>query len=133
MKRITLGLTMVIACGAQAWGQQGSTARCDAMTAVTLDHAKVTQAALATAAELKEMEISRPEAMPAFCRVQVTDTPSEDSEIKTEIWLPMSGWNGKLRAQGNGGFAGTIYLKAMAETVRQGYATVGTDTGHVGG
>jgi len=63
----------------------------------------------------------------------VVDRPSEDSDIKTEVWLPLKEWNGKLRAQGNGGFAGTIYLEAMAETVRQGYATVGTDTGHVGG
>src|SRR5262249_14807354 len=34
--------------------------------------------------------------LPAFCRVTATLTPSSDSDIKTEIWLPASGWNGKF-------------------------------------
>ncbi|HXA10808.1 MAG TPA: hypothetical protein VNW93_01230, partial [Mycobacterium sp.] len=32
---------------------------------------------------------------PAFCRVSATLTPSADSDIKAEVWLPASGWNGK--------------------------------------
>ena len=27
--------------------------------------------------------------LPAFCRVQLTLTPSADSDIRSEIWLPM--------------------------------------------
>src|SRR5207244_3659045 len=46
--------------------------------------------------------------LPAFCRVAATLTPSSDSDIKIEIWLPGSGWNGKLEAVGNGGWAGNI-------------------------
>ena len=126
--KAVLAVSTVFLIVPTTWAQT----KCRELAGVVLDHAKVTQAALATPAELKEMEIPKPEAMPAFCRVQLVDKPSADSEIMTEIWLPVRGWNGKLRAQGNGGFAGTIYLKAMAETVRQGYATVGTDTGHVG-
>ena len=34
--------------------------------------------------------------------------PSSDSDIKIEVWLPASGWNGKLLAVGNGGWNGTI-------------------------
>src|SRR5262245_45970439 len=45
--------------------------------------------------------------LPPFCRVTATLTPSSDSDIKTEIWLPASGWNGKFEAVGNGGWAGT--------------------------
>jgi feruloyl esterase len=115
------------------WAQQAEQKRCQDLAAIPLEHARVAHAGIATPAELDGMEIPRAAAMPPLCRVQVVDRPSPDSEIKTEVWLPVTGWNGKLRAQGNGGFAGTIYLKAMAETVRQGYATVGTDTGHVGG
>ncbi|WP_260703670.1 tannase/feruloyl esterase family alpha/beta hydrolase [Edaphobacter flagellatus] len=133
MKRIALGLMMATACSVQAWGQQGSATRCEGMTTVVLNKAKVTHAGLATQPELDAMKVRNAGTMPAFCRVQVTDRPSEDSDIKTEVWLPVDGWNGRLRAQGNGGFAGTIYLGAMAESVRQGYAAVGTDTGHVGG
>src|SRR5262245_49752553 len=33
--------------------------------------------------------------LPAFCRVAATITPVPDSEIKIEVWLPESGWNGK--------------------------------------
>src|SRR5262245_55792766 len=44
--------------------------------------------------------------LPEFCRVTATLTPTSDSDIKTEIWLPASGWNGKFLAVGNGGWAG---------------------------
>jgi feruloyl esterase len=70
--------------------------------------------------------------LPAFCRVTATLTPSSDSDIKTEIWLPASGWNGKFQAVGNGGWAGTIPYPAIAAAVRDGYAGAGTDTGHTG-
>ena len=71
--------------------------------------------------------------LPAFCRVTATLTPSGDSDIKTEIWLPATGWNGKFQAVGNGGWAGTIPYAAIATALRAGYAGAGTDTGHVGG
>ena len=32
--------------------------------------------------------------LPAFCRVAATLTPSRDSDIKVEVWLPSAGWNG---------------------------------------
>src|SRR6478609_178850 len=35
--------------------------------------------------------------LPAFCRVAATLTPSSDSEIKIEVWLPVNGWNGNLQ------------------------------------
>jgi feruloyl esterase len=71
--------------------------------------------------------------MPAFCRVDGIAKPTSDSEIKFEVWLPVSGWNGKFEQVGNGGFAGSIPLAAMAEPLLRGYATAGTDDGHVGG
>jgi feruloyl esterase len=71
--------------------------------------------------------------MPAFCRVAGVAKPTSDSEIKFEVWLPASGWNSKFEQVGNGGFAGTIPLAAMAEPLLRGYATAGTDDGHVGG
>ena len=70
--------------------------------------------------------------LPAFCRVTATLEPSSDSDIKTEIWLPAAGWNGKFQAVGNGGWAGSIPYPALAAALRDGYAGAGTDTGHVG-
>jgi len=71
--------------------------------------------------------------LPSFCRVAATLTPSADSDIKIEVWLPANGWNGKFEAVGNGGWAGVISYGAMADALRAGYATASTDTGHVGG
>jgi len=70
--------------------------------------------------------------MPAFCRVAATLTPTSDSEIGIEVWMPDSGWNGRFEGVGNGGFAGAIAYSAMAPGVLLGYATASTDTGHVG-
>jgi feruloyl esterase len=71
--------------------------------------------------------------LPAFCRVAATLKPTSDSDIKIEVWMPASDWNGKFLAVGNGGWAGVISYAAMGEALRRGYATSSTDTGHVGG
>ena len=71
--------------------------------------------------------------LPAFCRVMVEDRPTPDSDIKIEVWLPSSGWNGKFRGQGNGGFAGEIGYAALGRAVLSGYASAATDTGHATG
>jgi feruloyl esterase len=71
--------------------------------------------------------------LPEHCRVAVTLKPSSDSDIKSEVWLPASGWNGKLLAVGNGGWNGNVDPNALANGLRRGYAVTGTDTGHQGG
>ena len=48
--------------------------------------------------------------VPAFCRVAATLNPSSDSDIKIEVWMPATGWNGKFQAVGNGGWAGAIAM-----------------------
>jgi feruloyl esterase len=71
--------------------------------------------------------------LPAHCRVAATLKPSSDSDIKIEVWMPVSGWNGKYQAVGNGGWSGAIATNAMEEALKAGYATSSTDTGHEGG
>jgi feruloyl esterase len=58
--------------------------------------------------------------------------PTSDSDIKLEVWLPASGWNGKLQGIGNGGFAGLIDYYQIAAAMKKGYASTATDTGHTG-
>ncbi len=70
--------------------------------------------------------------LPAFCRVAATLTPSDDSDIKVEVWLPAGDWNGKYQAVGNGAFTGSIRYRNMAAALARGYATSSTDTGHLG-
>ncbi|HXZ85651.1 MAG TPA: tannase/feruloyl esterase family alpha/beta hydrolase, partial [Myxococcota bacterium] len=72
------------------------------------------------------------QSLPAFCRVSATLTPTRDSEIRFELWLPAEGWNGKLMGTGNGGAQGAIFHYAMAGPLQRGYAVANTDTGHSG-
>jgi len=71
-------------------------------------------------------------ALPAFCRVELTLTPSPDSDIRSEVWLPQSGWNGKFQEVGNGAWAGSIQYGALATALQRGYAAASTDAGHAG-
>jgi feruloyl esterase len=70
--------------------------------------------------------------VPNFCRIEVNLKPTPDSDIHAEIWLPVSGWNGKLLAVGSAGWGGDINYEDMAEALRRGYATSATDDGHSG-
>ena len=70
--------------------------------------------------------------LPAFCRVVAKLKPSSDSDINIEVWLPASGWNGNFQPAGNGNWGGSINFAEMANILRSGFATAGTDTGHIG-
>ena len=106
---------------------------CESLAQLALPNTKITAAQTVNAGEFMPPGRTAPlKELPAFCRVQATLTPSTDSDIKVEVWLPLSGWNGKYRGQGNGGYAGAIGFDAMASAVKLGYATAGTDTGHKG-
>jgi len=72
---------------------------------------------------------------PAHCVVRGTI----DTEIRFELLLPTpEAWNGRFVAGGGGGFVGSVQNQAMSYSVpapsplTQGFATVGTDTGHSG-
>ncbi len=66
--------------------------------------------------------------LPKFCRVSMTIKP----EIKVEVWLPVANWNHRFQAVGGGGYAGFIAYDALANAIKQGYASASTNTGHVG-
>jgi hypothetical protein len=70
--------------------------------------------------------------LPAFCRVRATLTPTADSDIKVEVWLPATGWNGKFVGIGNGIWAGQLSYSELAAPLSKGYAVATTDTGHSG-
>jgi feruloyl esterase len=113
---------------------------CESLTALKLQDGKVTSASLVEAGQFTPPGGGGPmmggltvfKNAPAFCRVTATLTPTTDSDIKIEVWMPSENWNGKLVGTGNGVWAGNIGYFAMAEPLSKGYATTATDTGHVG-
>ena len=110
----------------------GSAASCEGLASLALPQAKIASAQVVAAGTFTP-PAGRPDpyrTVPEFCRVAATLTPSSDSDIKVEFWLPTTGWNRKMQVVGNGGWAGTISYAALAEGVRGGYATASTDTGH---
>jgi len=71
--------------------------------------------------------------LPAFCRVAGTATPTSQSEINFEVWMPPAGdWNRIFRGEGSGGSAGAITFSLMANAIQRHYATMSNDNGHTG-
>lgn len=110
---------------------------CDALSALKLKDTTITSAVSVAAGEFEvpsgSMERGNSsifKSAPAFCRVAAEIKPTPDSDIKVEVWMPASGWNGKYMSHGNGGFAGGIFYASLASAVKHGYAVAGTDTGH---
>jgi feruloyl esterase len=71
--------------------------------------------------------------LPEFCRVAATLRPSPASEIRMEVWLPTSGWNGNFRGTSPNGLGGVLNYNAMGVGLLDGFAVASTDTGHQGG
>ncbi len=137
---------LVVLClsllGANASGAGfDSAASCETLRSLTLPEGAITSAQHVRAGQFvppapgssgnKPPQVSFKD-LPAFCRVTATLKPSSDSDIRIEVWLPESGWNGKLLGVGNGGWGGTIPYPAMADGLSRGYAAGSTDMGHAG-
>ena len=117
---------------------RGAPASCESLSALQLPNGTITSAVDVAAGAFSPpgwATVSAAAARafagaPAVCRVTATLKPTSDSDIKVEVWLPKDGWNGKLQAVGNGGWAGSISYPALAAAVTGGYAAASTDTGH---
>ena len=113
-------------------------ASCDSLAKVALKDTAITKAevvppALRGARRRRRRGPNPYQALGEFCRVAATLTPTSDSDIKIEVWLPAE----RLERQVPGGrqrrLGGVISYSDMAEALQSGYATASTDTGHVGG
>lgn len=108
-------------------------ATCDELARLTVTDGAIQSARLVSAGPFTPPGSSSGRSLgdlPPFCRVEGTLTPTRVSAIRFEVWLPASDWNGRLQVVGNGGLAGSISYAAMAEALRNGFATASTDTGH---
>jgi feruloyl esterase len=144
MKLLGLGLCVfllsVAAASPQAGVQKGrGAADCTQMAAsLTLTGARVTAARVVTGGQFTPPAAAGADSsnaitgLPAFCRVELRLTPSPDSDIRSEVWLPLAGWNGRFQQVGNGAWAGSIQYGALADALKRGYAAASTDAGHTG-
>src|SRR6204780_344482 len=103
---------------------------CENLANLSLPHATVTLAQAVGAGQLTLPAGPNFGNLPAICRVAATLKPTSDSDIKVEVWMPASNWNGKLESVGNGAWAGSISYRDLAIAVTAGYAAASTDTGH---
>ena len=136
MHHTTIGLMTIAALALGATTASAQT--CERIAELKLSDATITAAQSVAAGAFTPPPGGRGGAnpfadLPAFCRVAATLTPTPGSDIKIEVWLPASGWNGKFQAVGNGGWNGNIDQGALATALRRGYAAASTDTGHTGG
>lgn len=109
-----------------------ASASCDLATlsGVPLERARITGATPVTAGAFTPPQATTPlRDLPAFCRIEAQATPSDDSRITFEVWVP-SPWNGKLVTTGNGGYSNALSYRDMANALAQGYAAAGGDAGH---
>ena len=131
-----LASTLLLATPAIA--QSTDTAKCTSLQQLQLDQAHVLSAEVVAAGTFiapprptgKAEQIPLYKQLPTFCRVKVQATPTSDSKIQIEVWLPVEGWNGRFHGLGNGGFAGEIDFGGLARALDNNTATAGTDTGH---
>ncbi len=107
---------------------------CANLSALTIPDVNVTSATLVPANSFVAPGAPGPADLPSFCRVIGVATPSADSVINLEVWIPATAaWNGKFQGVGNNAFLGAVSYAAMADALRAGYAAASSDAGHVGG
>src|ERR1700760_3980705 len=128
MTRLSAVLSGALLCAAPAFS-----VTCESLSSLALPDTTITLAQPVAAGAFtapgngrggRGAEANPYKELPAFCRVAATLKPSSDSEIKMEIWLPAAGWNGKLEANGNGGWTGSIAPATLAAGLQRGYAAV---------
>ena len=137
---LVLGVTVFLAAG---FAQPART--CESLKSLTLTDATIILAESVPTGAFQPPDgqapaqagrggpVAPPVELPAHCRIALVLTPSADSHIESEVWLPDMDWNGKFEEVGNGGFNGNIVYPAMAAALQEGYATASTDGGHKGG
>jgi len=136
LKIAVLTLSVVLVAAAGPARPPVAVSACSTLSNLSIPNATITLAQAVDAGVFSPPDQSNAAAfrtLPAFCRVAATLTPTRDSEIRIEVWMPASGWNGKLQAVGNGAFSGAIAYRPMALALGRGYAASSTDTGHQGG
>lgn len=138
-----VGLAALLACGAvTAQAVAGPPVaemerRCKDLSKLDLGVSRIVDAQV-TRGGFTTPDGKRIAPLPDFCRVVIHTSFSTDSSVNSEVWLPLSDWNGRFLGTGNGGMGGAIaYTQgsqgvpdgAMATGLRRGFVVANTDMG----
>jgi feruloyl esterase len=104
-------------------------ATCASLTGLTLPQTMITVAQSIPAGSYTAPNGQVYGGLPAFCRVAATLTPTPDSDINIEVWMPFSTWNGRYLGTGSGSFGGFIFYDFLAKYLPLNYAVANTDQG----
>src|SRR3984957_15273734 len=102
---------------------------CTNLQSRSFEHTTITSATDITGGSFTPPGSTPITALPAFCRVTATLTPTSDSQIQIEAWLPETNWNGRFLGTGGGGFQGVITYGELAQGIVAGFATTNSDLG----
>ena len=89
-------------------------ATCDSLAALKLPDTTITLA----------QEVAAAGNTPAYCRVAATLKPSSDSDIKIEVWLPVSGYATAMTDTGHQGGSGSFALGHPEKLIDFAYRAV---------
>ncbi|MFI5711129.1 tannase/feruloyl esterase family alpha/beta hydrolase [Kribbella sp. NPDC051620] len=68
--------------------------------------------------------------VPAYCEVTVQlSHPGAGDHVKTVVWLPKTGWNGRFQALGGSAYQAGEFGIPWVNAVKAGYAVASTDAG----
>ena len=116
-----MGLLLAATAAVNVNAQEATDAACENLAAsLDLDATSIASATAVTEGRFTPPNGQRERTnLPDFCRIELTIAPTSDSDIKTELWLPLNNWNGKFLAVGNGAWAGSIQYYALADGLQR--------------
>jgi hypothetical protein len=117
--------------GPSALAEAPATAPCASLTSLSLPNTTIDTAVDVPAGAIPPpLPGLPPTPVIATCRVHATvTTPGVSDHIGVEVWMPVSGWNGRFQGVGGSGYQADS-PNGMAAAVSAGYAAAGTDAGH---
>ena len=129
MKRIALGAAMTVMAAAWAGTAEAQLA-CESLKGLQLPDVKISDAVASSGAAAVAPAAGSPARASQVPMCTVTGVIGR--EIKFSVQMP-DAWNGKFAMGGQGNIAGTVSNMAAQQygALQLGYATAGTDTGHV--
>jgi len=126
---VTVLATTLLASLVGVGATPGAAATCASLADLALPHTTITAAQPVPAGTYTAPDGEVFTNLPAFCRVAATLTPTSDSDITIEVWMPLSNWNGDFLGTGNGGLGGVIVYNALAQVIPFNVAVANTDMG----
>lgn len=109
----------------------GAAIPCEALLGATYESATVLAAVSVPAGSFTLPSGQSVPNVPAFCKLSILITPTSDSTINVDLWMPATTWNHRFLGMGNGGYAGdtALFYPDMIFRLQGGYAVAETDLG----